>query len=108
MFKSHGQMPDFAWFSLFRFTLVIKFKNFDLENHRNTLISFDQKNMQDLNMSCQTVFDLVEALLFELNFGNKLRNADIKLYSNSSIKEFVVRSKLVPVFLSYLYFLALL
>ena len=35
--------------------------------------------MSDLNTSCQT------ALLFELNFGNKLKNANFKLYWNSLI-----------------------
>ena len=36
--------------------------------------------MSDLNMSCQTVSDLIEASLFKLNFDNKLKILDFKLY----------------------------
>ena len=39
----HEKMTDFVSFLLFRFTLVIKLRNFDFENHRNTLIFFYQK-----------------------------------------------------------------
>ena len=56
---SHGKMFDFVLFPLFWFTLIIKPKNFDFENHGNTLIFFDKKMMSDLIMSCQTVYDLV-------------------------------------------------
>ena len=56
---SHGKMSDFASFPLFGFTLVMKLKNFDFENHWNTLVSFDiKKVMSDLNMPCQAVSDL--------------------------------------------------
>ena len=68
-------MPDFVSFSLFGFTLVLKPRNFDFESHWNTLeIFFDKKMMSDLNKFCQTVSDLVQASLFELNFGNKFSN----------------------------------
>ena len=40
----HEKMTDFVSFLLFRFTLVIKLRNFDFENHRNTLIFFIKKN----------------------------------------------------------------
>ena len=59
-------------------------KNFDFKSHWNTLI-FLIKKMSDLYMSFQTVPDLVEALLFVLNFGNKLRNTNFKLFWNSLI-----------------------
>ena len=36
--------------------------------------------MSDLIMSCQTVSDFVKALLFEYNFGNKLRNTNFRFY----------------------------
>ena len=36
--------------------------------------------MPDLNMSCQTLSDIAEAVLCEYDFGNKMRNADFKLY----------------------------
>ena len=29
----HGKMADFVSFAFFRFTLVIKLRNFDFENH---------------------------------------------------------------------------
>ena len=35
--------------------------------------------MSDLNMSFQTLSDLVEASLFEFNFDNKLRNTNFRL-----------------------------
>ena len=56
---SHGKMSDFVSFPLFRFTLVIKLRNFDFKGHQNTSIFFDKKVMSDLIMSCQTVSDLV-------------------------------------------------
>ena len=34
----YGKMPDFVSVPLFRFTLVIKLRNFDFESHCNTLI----------------------------------------------------------------------
>ena len=36
--------------------------------------------LSDLNMTCQTLSDLVSASLFEQIFGKKLRNADVKLH----------------------------
>ena len=35
--------------------------------------------MSDLNMPCQTVSDLAEALLFEPSNGHKLRNTNCKV-----------------------------
>ena len=40
---SHGKMSDFVLFRLFRFTLVIKLRNFNFESHWNTLFFFDKK-----------------------------------------------------------------
>ena len=53
------KMSDFVSFPLSVFTLAIKLRNFNFESHWNTLIFFDKKMMPDLNMSCQTVSDLV-------------------------------------------------
>ena len=36
--------------------------------------------MSDLNMYCQTMSDLDYAPFFVLNFDNKLRNTNFKLY----------------------------
>ena len=40
---SLGKMFDFVSFLLFGFTLVIYLRNFDFENHSNTLIFFEKK-----------------------------------------------------------------
>ena len=37
----HGKITDFVSFPLFRFTLVMKLRNFGFENHWNTLIFSD-------------------------------------------------------------------
>ena len=51
--------------TIFKFTLIIELRNFDLENHLNFLIFFDKKMMLDLNMPCQTVSNLVSATLID-------------------------------------------
>ena len=40
---SNVRMSGFISFPLFRFTLAIKLRNFELESHLNTLIFFDKK-----------------------------------------------------------------
>ena len=40
---SHGKMADFLSFPLLGFTLVIKLRNFNFENHLNALTFFDKK-----------------------------------------------------------------
>ena len=37
------KMTDFILFPLFRFTLIIKLRNFDFESYLNTLIFFKKK-----------------------------------------------------------------
>ena len=72
---------------------------------------FWSKKLSDLNMSCETVSDLVEALLFEQHFDKKLRNIDFKLYWNSLIfqlRNLLSDQSLSRFFLPYLYFLTLL
>ena len=60
-------MSDFALFPLFGFNLVIKLRNFDFESIEIVQYFQIKEMMPDLNTSCQTVSDLVSALLFELN-----------------------------------------
>ena len=45
---SHGNMSDFVLFPLFSFTLVIKLRNFDFEDHQNTVILSDKNMISDL------------------------------------------------------------
>ena len=40
----YGKMSYFVLFPLFRFSSVIKLRNFDFESHWNTLILFDKKS----------------------------------------------------------------
>ena len=39
----YEKMTDFILFPLFRFTLIIKLRNFDFESYLNTLILFKKK-----------------------------------------------------------------
>ena len=39
----YEKMTDFILFPLFRFTLIIKLRNFDIESYLNTLILFKNK-----------------------------------------------------------------
>ena len=39
----YEKMTDFILFPLFRFTLIIKLRNFDFESYLNTLIFFKKK-----------------------------------------------------------------
>ena len=41
---SHEKVSDIVSFSFFRFTFVIKQKNFDFTGHQNTSIFSDKKN----------------------------------------------------------------
>ena len=45
---SNGKMSDFVSFPLFGFTLVIKLRNFDFEDHQNTVILSDKNMISDL------------------------------------------------------------
>ena len=56
---SHEKMSDFVSIPLFGFTVVIKLRKLDPENHWNTLIINHKKMTSDLIMSCQRVSDLV-------------------------------------------------
>ena len=79
---SHEKMSDFVSIPLFGFTVVIKPRKLDPENHWNTLIinhkkmmsdlimslkyfNNHKKMMSDLIMSCQRVSDLVSPSLVE-------------------------------------------
>ena len=43
---SHGKLSDFALLPLFKFTLVIKLRNFEFKGHENTLIFFDKNDVR--------------------------------------------------------------
>ena len=73
--------PDLTSFPLFRFTLVIKLRNFDFESHRNTLLFFDKKDMtSDLNMLHGRMPELVSFPLFRFTLVIKLRNFDFEIH----------------------------
>ena len=40
---SHEKLPDFVWFPLLGFTLVLKLKHLDFESHLNNLCFLDRK-----------------------------------------------------------------
>ena len=67
----------------------------------------DLKYDLSLNISCQTLSDLFEASLFELKYGNKLRNTNFKLMEivcYFSVKEYIVRLKCAPFFGIFVFF----
>ena len=80
----HGIMSDFFSFLLFKFTFIIKLRNFDLESQWNTQ-KIVKKMMLDWNMSCQRVSNLVLVSLFERNFENKLTITNFQVYWTSLI-----------------------
>ena len=62
---SCGKMSVFVSFQLFGFTLVIKLRNLDFENHWNTLMFFDKKDMvSDMNLSHRKMSNFVSFPLF--------------------------------------------
>ena len=80
----HGIMSDFFSFLLFKFTFIIKLRNFDLASQWNTQ-KIVKKMMSDWNMSCQRVSNLVLVSLFECNFENKLTITNFQVYWTSLI-----------------------
>ena len=55
----HKKMSSFVSFPLLGLTLVVKLRNLDFESYWNNLTIFNKIIISDLNMSCQTVSDLV-------------------------------------------------
>ena len=83
---SHTKIFDFASFSLFGFTLVIKLRNFDFEINWDSLVFFYREDMtSDLNMAHEKMFDFVSFLLFGFTLIIKLRNVDIESRLNMYI-----------------------
>ena len=80
----HGIMSDFFSFLLFKFTFIIKLRNFDLASQWNTQ-KIVKKMISDWNMSCQRVSNLVLVSLFERNFENKLTITNFQVYWTSLI-----------------------
>ena len=73
----HRKMTDFVSFPLFEFTFVITLSNLKVIEILYYL--FIKKLIADLNMSFQTLSDLVETS-FEFSFDHNLRNGNFKLY----------------------------
>ena len=72
----YEKMSDFVWFPLFVLTLVIKTLIFDQKKKKKDIrFEYVLSNSNWMNY----------ASLFELNFANKLRNTNFKLYWNSLI-----------------------
>ena len=83
---SHGKMSYFVYSPLFRFTLVIKLRNFVFESHLITLIFFDKKvKTLYLNMSHGKVSDFVSFLLFGFSLVIKLGSFDFESRCNTLI-----------------------
>ena len=84
---SHGNMSDFASFSLLGFTSVIKLKNFDFENHWNTLIFFDKKiyDVRFEYVPWNNVWFCFISIVFGSHFVIKLRNFDFESHWNTLI-----------------------
>ena len=78
LIMSHRKMSDFVSFPLLELILAIKLKNLNFESQRNIFWS----KKKDLNMSCQSLSDLVWTSLFVLNFSGKSKNRNFKLYWN--------------------------
>ena len=76
----HGKKSDFVSFPLFRFTLVIKLRNFDFKSHWNTLAFFDKKEdmVSDLNMTHGKMSDFVSFPLPGFTLVIKLRTFDFE------------------------------
>ena len=91
--KSHNRFEYVQWKSawfcfiwLFEFTSVIKLRNFNFENHWNTLIFFDKKYMtSDLNKSHGKMSDSVLFPLFGFDLVIKLRNFDFESHWSTLI-----------------------
>ena len=75
----HGKVTEFVSIPLFRFTLVIKLRNFNFESHWNILMFFD-KETYDVRFADfhGKMSDFVSFLLFGFTLVRKLRNFDFK------------------------------
>ena len=82
----HGKVTEFVSIPLFRFTLVIKLRNFNFESHWNILMFFD-KETYDVRFADfhGKMSDFVSFLLFGFTLVRKLRNFDFKGHLNTVI-----------------------
>ena len=82
--KSHGKISGFISFSLFKFFLVIKLRNFNGQRLWILLIFSDLKNRKsDLNKFHEKMFDFVSFPLFGFTLVKKLRNFDFENHWNT-------------------------
>ena len=77
----HEKMSDFVSFPSFRFTLVIKLRNFDFESHRNTFMFFNKNDITsrfDYVLRKKIWFSFVSFPLLGFTLVIKLRNFDFE------------------------------
>ena len=103
----HRKMYDFVSFPLLAFTLLQKLRNFDFESYSDTLIFFDKTKW------CQIWINPIKQCLIWFNLrcfssilviSSEIQSV-IEIVQCFPIKESVVKSKFVPIFLSYFYFI---
>ena len=82
---SFGKMSDFVSFPLFRFTLVIKLRNFAFESYWNTLICFDRKRPQIWICHMEKKSDFVSFPLVKFTLAMKLRSSEFESHWNTLI-----------------------
>ena len=108
-----GKMLHLVSLPLFGFIFIIKLRNFNFKSHRHTSKVFWSKtSISDLNMSCHWIGPAKQYLIwFKLHCLNRILaiSWEIQILNFTeivyfSIKDFVDRSKFVPVFLSYYYY----
>ena len=82
----YWKWPIFLSFPLFKFTLVIKLRNFGFKSHWNTLIFLPKKyNTSDLNMSHGKMSDFASFPLFGFTLVMKLKNFDFENHWNTLV-----------------------
>ena len=108
-----GKMLHLVSLPLFGFILIIKLRNFNFKSHWHTSKVFWSKtSTSDLNMSCHWICPAKQYLIwFKLHCLNRILaiSWEIQILNVTeivyfSIKDFVDRSKFVPVFLAYYYY----
>ena len=99
---SHGTIPDFVSFPLFRFALAIKLRNFEFESHCNTLKRFYKKRICCQIWIClmEKCPDFVSFPLLGFILVIKLSSIDFECHSNTLIflgkKRYGIKLQCVP------------
>ena len=82
---SYGKLSDFVSFLLLEFTLIIKLRNFDFENHCNTLRFFGKKHDLRYEYTPWRNVCFVSFPLLGFTLVIKVRNVDSKSHGNTVI-----------------------